>query len=683
MSLAMILYLGGMAAIYVGERLLGPDHTARWLLLGIGGIAVVGSIAMRAQARSRSDDDGVRYGNTVALGLSAAGLMAVMLYGLSTDGFVDMIGFEDATAERWYGVFGAIWPIGWLAATVPLLVTDVAISDSPVVLPRRRVTMSALNALAAVLAVSILFPLNYISSNNEEQWDFSYFKTAEPSQGTKELAAGLERQVTVRVFLPTSSDVLPEVTSYFDQLDSDKIEIVVIDQAAEPELARELRVRDNGFMAFTVGALEDAESQDEKAEEGADDEFRSHVVDLGGEELDTARAELRKLDEKVQKALLSMIRGKLTVYVTTGHDELHWDRDRKPINRIDGLKQILEFMNFRVKTLGIGDGLAEEVPDDADVVMVLAPMQPLLPAEGEALRKYLERGGAIFVAAEPEMVRGARIANADDGLADLLRFIGYEVGEGVLASESSIVPMARNKTDKLNITTDRFSVHASTNVLADRSARLQLFLPTSGWLDDVKGAKSKRTVTVRSRNETWADLNRNLELDKDAGEKKESRPIAAVAVGTQDPPWRALVVADGSLLSDVPIQNPGNQQFVYDGLNWLTGEQGVTSAPESEEDVKIQHTREGQGIWFYGTILGMPLLVLAFGLLRVRRRRKLSEATEKDRAEPIRSDDNPRPKRREMDSAARPVAVTETTEESTDDGDPGSDGDKENGGEDA
>jgi hypothetical protein len=55
------------------------------------------------------------------------------------------------------------------------------------------------------------------------------------------------------------------------------------------------------------------------------------------------------------------------------------------------------------------------------------------------------------------------------------------------------------------------------------------------------------------------------------------------------------------------------------------GDEALAGTTESEEDVMIQHTREEDVAWFYGTIFGVPLLVLATGItltaLRNRRAR--------------------------------------------------------------
>jgi len=81
------------------------------------------------------------------------------------------------------------------------------------------------------------------------------------------------------------------------------------------------------------------------------------------------------------------------------------------------------------------------------------------------------------------------------------------------------------------------------------------------------------------------------------------------------------VIADATALSDRWIPNPGNQLYVYDAVSWLLGEEGSGGTLESEEDVKIQHTRDDQVAWFYGTIAGVPFLVFIAGALRIRRRK--------------------------------------------------------------
>ena len=57
-------------------------------------------------------------------------------------------------------------------------------------------------------------------------------------------------------------------------------------------------------------------------------------------------------------------------------------------------------------------------------------------------------------------------------------------------------------------------------------------------------------------------------------------------------------------------------------MHWLTGEESFAGAMTTAEDVRIEHTKQKDLVWFYGTIFGAPALVLGTGLVYTRRVRK-------------------------------------------------------------
>jgi ABC-type uncharacterized transport system involved in gliding motility auxiliary subunit len=86
---------------------------------------------------------------------------------------------------------------------------------------------------------------------------------------------------------------------------------------------------------------------------------------------------------------------------------------------------------------------------------------------------------------------------------------------------------------------------------------------------------------------------------------------------------RAFVVADSDVFSDIFMSNVvANQVLFVDAVRWLGGEESFAGEVSSEEDVRIEHTKQKDQIWFYGTIFGAPALVLAAGLFGSRRARK-------------------------------------------------------------
>ena len=619
MSLGVIIYLVSLTVLYVAERLLDGYESLNMALVVASVAGIAASAVLRVQAMNRTEDDGLRWGHRRMLDLLGLAALGLAIYGALRVGLVP----SDDPAARTAGVLGALWPVAIMIATVAIIVVDHAMESSPVVLPRQQVARALWSGLSAAFAVALIFPVNYLGEHHNKRWDLSYFRTSDPGSATKAIVDQLPERVDVRIFQPVASDVLPELQNYFAKIDSPNLTVEVLDQAAVPRTARELRVRDNGYIAFTVGVVQDHELSAEESR-AATKKARTKTVRIGTD-LDDARPILRKLDQEVQKALLSFARGEINSYVTVGHGELTWNaNERNPMKSIKGTKEILEYLNLDPKKLGLTEGLGEGVPEDADLVLVLGPDRGMIDAEVDALRDYVKRGGALLLALEPRELRaGANpVVGNEDSLKPLLDDLGISLGEGVLAANSMIVPTANNLTDRLNVATDGFSSHPSTVVLSKQRGQLKLFTPGAGHLVEKPKSANKRTVTVRSHGGAWADRNMNLELEQDQAESKTARPIAIAVEGPGEEGFRAIVVSDASLFADFPIMNPGNQQFVIDGLNWLTGQEALSGQVENEEDVRIQHTREGQAGWFYSSVVAIPMAFFAFGAIRLRIRRK-------------------------------------------------------------
>jgi hypothetical protein len=615
MSPSVLAYLGGMFLVFLGQRVLDGHDGWQGALTAAGILGITMAVGLRLRSFKAEKDAGSKFGHRVALLLTAGSLGALFIYGFSTDFFLDTLGLEGEAAKRWRVSAAALWPIIWLASTVPLLMLDRALESTPV-LPERRIRDSAGLGLAGALGIALIFPANYLAHEHNERWDLAYFKTTRAGTATQALVDSLEDPIVAYVFLPPSSDVLEEVRGYFDPIAGGNLEVRYLDQAAEPRLANALQVRKNGSIAFSRGEVPlDPEPGQPRP--------LTQMLSVG-EELSKAKRKLSKLDQEVQKILLELGKGDRVAYFTTGHGELTWKSggDASLERKIRGLKAVLEYMSFEVKTLGPTDGLNDAVPDDADLVIVAGPTGPFQAPEVDVLRTYLEGGGALLIAVEPPPVRGTKPGTqVEDALDDLILRLGFRIGPGVLASEVNVVALTRNKTDRLNVLTDKFSSHASTTVLSKTSPLMPVYLPSSGYLEQRGIDDIKATITVRARPENWADLDGDLEFDPET-ESKELRPVAAAVKGTGEPGFRALVVADSGVFSDGAMGSDGNKQLAYDGVNWLIGAEALSGRVENEEDVKIEHSKEDQKFWFYVTVIGVPLALMLGGGLRLRRRRR-------------------------------------------------------------
>jgi hypothetical protein len=164
----------------------------------------------------------------------------------------------------------------------------------------------------------------------------------------------------------------------------------------------------------------------------------------------------------------------------------------------------------------------------------------------------------------------------------------------------------------------------------------------SGALEDapftVKGEQPKKTITIRSMETSFLDLNDNFSFD--ANEKRQRWNVGAAvegpkvkgADGKEKDGFRALVFADGDLFADALVQNAMGRvaavivsgPLLDDSVKWLGGEEVFAGEVVSEDDKPIKHTKSQDAVWFTLTIVGAPLLVLTLGLIGTWARRRRS-----------------------------------------------------------
>jgi hypothetical protein len=254
-------------------------------------------------------------------------------------------------------------------------------------------------------------------------------------------------------------------------------------------------------------------------------------------------------------------------------------------------------------------------------VVVLGPRRPFLDSELEAIDQYLAAGGSAVLALEPE---------SPFQLGLLSDRLGIEFRGTVLADDQQHMRHRGNNSDRRLIVTDRFTSHAAVSTLGQAGIGSGILFMGAGHLERV-GESSPATIVVRSLPSTFEDADRDFEFDSGSEERSSYGLIAAVEDAAGEPPdsageshnMRALVLADAELFSDAVVSALGlNAALAADAVRWLGREEELAGETTSEEDVPIVHTRAEDVVWFYSTILGAPSLVLVFGLIAVRRRRR-------------------------------------------------------------
>ena len=610
----------GLVLFFIGERVFRDLPAARIPLSVSGVVAVLGALALRLVAWRRAAGEVKRIERLFALAYLGCAL-ALLGFFVGTEEGVRFLGieFEDPFWEvRFRRGTLSVSTILLVISALPTLAAQWAVREGegvPLeVLPVRamRIFETATAALTVALAGAFLMLAGFLAGAHNQTLDASYFKTSRPGSSIQEVVRTLEEPLRAVLFFPDLNPVGDEVATYFGELGGLTGNAVVErhDRLAEPWAAEEYDVQGDGVVILSSGD-------------------RSERIRLPIE-LDDARIRLRVFDGEAGEALLKLSRARRIAYLTVGHGELNdpgsagtlsaaEDTEAVPA-QLEALRRLLGLLNYESRDLGIQHGLADRVPDDAAMVLVIGPRRAFLAEELRALSEYLERGGSLLIAMEPA---------SEFELGQLRAQLGVDFNPVTLADDQRHMRQQGGPADRRLIVTDRFSSHPAVTTASRQGVGAGILLMGAGHLTaSAESDDPQPRFIMGSLSSTFADSNGNFALDE--GESRESYDLAAAIEGseTENGTPRALVYSDAEMFSDAVLVNLGlNAAVAADGIRWLGEEEEFAGETTSEEDVPIVHTRSEDVAWFYAIILGAPALVLALGFLngslrRARRSRR-------------------------------------------------------------
>ncbi len=636
-------YVGGLVLVYLAQRVIVTLEHVSLVLSVVGVLAMVAATVARFLPQVRGS--GERASIEKLLGaLSVLGLLGVGLYFVTTSTGQDWFGISRLglkSRERVETLLLIAWVTLVAVSVIPMLFAETALLSMrrAAQLEARRVRAAAASGLALALATAYCSLFVFAAGESKARVDYSYFKTSEPGSSTRKMVESFTEPLKITAFFPEVSEVRSEVATYLTELVKGvpNVELAIVDRYLEPKLAKDMKVFSDGSIVFAKG-----------------DTTRTLTV---GSDMQAARAKLKTLDRDVQEQLYKLLRSRRIAYLTVGHGELNApsDDEKQKGRSADIVQEIIRSQNYQIRTLGLAQGLGREVPDDAEVVFVLGPTEPFSPEEIGALQRYADKGGRLLIAldadsivnevpaagaTEPAAVGAAPVSRNVQGLQELARIAGLEYSPTLLANDTQHVRRRNNSSDRTLLISNRFSSHASVSTLSRNAARAAIIFARTGSLSASSAAGYKVDMALKAMGGTFADQNQNYDFDKDT-EKKDtynlvaavSKPVegeAATADGDEkkEPKeLRAFVLADADGLTDLLLSNFGpNRLLLMDALRWLGGEDSFAGEVNDEQDVRIEHSKQGDQVWFYSTIVGVPALVLFAGLAITRSARRTSKA---------------------------------------------------------
>ena len=301
------------------------------------------------------------------------------------------------------------------------------------------------------------------------------------------------------------------------------------------------------------------------------------------------------------------------VYVTNGTGE--GDVQRSDDLGYSGLAVALQTEGYVVRTLPTAS--IDEVPDDANVVVVIAPERPLRDVALAALRRYLERGGGSLIA----LLEPCR----DSGIEYLLTEFGIDPLDGLLIDPASgpvdgerpgVSPLAYN-----------YGQHATTRGLD--SNRMTFFRRARSFALRKPRPNDRLETTIYASSQSWLFAEACSAGPSGSrpppGTRTDYYPLLVTGLYERgDGETRIATFGDASFASNRDLRTMYNLDVMMNTVHWAASrEPAITIRPKSggvlQFPVPIQNSLNA----FYGVGMLIPeLLLVVGGLVWLRQRHR-------------------------------------------------------------
>jgi ABC-type uncharacterized transport system involved in gliding motility auxiliary subunit len=318
-------------------------------------------------------------------------------------------------------------------------------------------------------------------------------------------------------------------------------------------------------------------------------------------------------ESEIFEALLRLINPEeRVIYFLIGHGE----RDTLQFNQESGsmtrAREILESKNYTVNTLNL---VAEnKIPEDADLIIIAGPIQPITDVEGELLRSYLTDGGSLLVMEDPLIVTD--FGDQNDPLAGLL------LEDWGISINNDIVIDLDSPDPSVSAAASYDGSHAITRNMNN----LITYFPLTRSLTIVNAVENVRAnLLVQTTARSWGETNPadpNVAFD----DTLDIPGPMTLSIAAENSASTARVVVFGSsqFAVDQNFDQYGNGDLFANSVDWAAQQESLIELTP-KQPVTRSFTPASQGrillLMFVVAIL-MPGIFIVLGVMTWLQRRK-------------------------------------------------------------
>jgi ABC-2 type transport system permease protein len=279
-------------------------------------------------------------------------------------------------------------------------------------------------------------------------------------------------------------------------------------------------------------------------------------------------------------------------------------------------------------------------PDSLKVLVVAGPTQPVDSVARKRIEAFVDSGGGALFLLNPVMLNPQEpvAMRVKTGLNPLLEKYGVRFDSGMVEDPASSENVSLGRQGLFQVI-HPYPLWPVVHPAGDNPITRNingLSLAWSGALQILDSAKvTPLWQTTKAAGMRSPDL--PIMPDQDFGVPKSQQGVRTVAVaidpGKASKQGRMVVVANETFVQPrFARNNPGNQAFVSNAIDWLAENEALMSIRSKDRTPPplTFTSAASRNLLKWGNLAGMPLLFVLVGLVRVTGRRRRAESRWKE-----------------------------------------------------
>ena len=447
------------------------------------------------------------------------------------------------------------------------------------------------NALIVTIAgLGILVVLTFLAYKNDKRWDLTEDKSNSLAPETLDTLGKLSEPVTIDAFYTkrTNYDSTRLLLDNYVRNSGGKLSYKFIDPEADPIAAQNENITQDGTLVITMGG-------------------RKQQVTFVDE-------------QRLTSALVKLISGETkNVYFLTGHGEK--SPDGAGDQSYSAAKTKLENKNYSVKSLNLLT--TNGIPDDANVLVIAGPTDPLLEGEVKLISDFLAKGSSAIIMEDPAVL--TNMGNSQDFLADYLsQTWSIKLGKDIVIDPNGqqLVQQALIAVGGAFTTSPIITDEIKSQVFLFQGARSVNAIETAGSPTD--------NEVIKTGDQAWGETDmaslKDGKINPDQGvDLVGSVPIVTTGQNSTTNA-RIIVVGDSDFATNTYQSAYGNPDLFVNMVDWAAGQENLinlTPKSQTTRTLNLPTIPYFTGILYLVSFVVLPGSALVAGIVvMIRRRRK-------------------------------------------------------------